>query len=268
MTCVQALSVVQSDVDGLSKCCQHTSGALAANKASITELLGAMEQVQRDLEVSERRSQLVHTFLDEFQLSAAELAALRVCPILMHATEESEICCSRPCTCPGLCPQYEPQGSNVLLLSSGGAGPCICTHSSKCMSRNADGPCCLAGVTGMLGNVIAQAAQHQPLLMKMLCSTACISTLPCSWPAHLTTPQPPLFAPLRPSAQEETLGQAFFDVLARVGTIHANCRRLLRTHHQRAGLELMDAMSAHQESAYERLCRSAILSALHVSAGP
>ena len=51
------------------------------------------------------------------------------------------------------------------------------------------------------------------------------------------------------------MGPAFFDVLARVGRIHANCRRLLRTHHQRAGLELMDAMSAHQEAAYERLCR-------------
>ena len=61
--------------------------------------------------------------------------------------------------------------------------------------------------------------------------------------------------------QEEIMSAAFFDVLARVGAIHANCRRLLRTHHQRAGLELMDAMSAHQETAYERLCRSASLAA-------
>jgi hypothetical protein len=34
-----------------------------------------------------------------------------------------------------------------------------------------------------------------------------------------------------------------------------SCRGLLRTTHQRAGLELMDQMSAHQEAAYEHLCR-------------
>lgn len=56
--------------------------------------------------------------------------------------------------------------------------------------------------------------------------------------------------------QEEEMGDAFFGALERVREIHANCRALLRTHHQRAGLELMDSMAAHQESAYERLCRS------------
>ena len=48
---------------------------------------------------------------------------------------------------------------------------------------------------------------------------------------------------------------AFFDALGRVAAIHANCRALLRRHHQRAGLELMDAMALYQEGAYERLCR-------------
>jgi hypothetical protein len=48
---------------------------------------------------------------------------------------------------------------------------------------------------------------------------------------------------------------AFFDALERVAAIHANCRALLRRHHQRAGLELMDAMALYQEGAYERLCR-------------
>ena len=56
--------------------------------------------------------------------------------------------------------------------------------------------------------------------------------------------------------QEEAIGDKFFAALERVREIHANCRALLRTHHQRAGLELMDAMAAHQEAAYERLCRS------------
>ena len=37
--------------------------------------------------------------------------------------------------------------------------------------------------------------------------------------------------------------------------IHGNCRSLLRTAHQRAGLELMDMMSSYQETAYEHLCR-------------
>lgn len=55
--------------------------------------------------------------------------------------------------------------------------------------------------------------------------------------------------------QGEGVSPAFFAALARVRTIHDNCRQLLRTHHQRAGLELMDLMAAHQESAYERLCR-------------
>lgn len=32
-------------------------------------------------------------------------------------------------------------------------------------------------------------------------------------------------------------------------------RGLLRSTHQRAGLELMDQMAAHQEAAYEHLCR-------------
>lgn len=42
------------------------------------------------------------------------------------------------------------------------------------------------------------------------------------------------------------VGEAFFRSLERISAIHANCRALLRTEHQRAGLELMDAMSKHQ----------------------
>eukprot|EP00200_Dunaliella_tertiolecta_P002280 CAMPEP_0202353132 /NCGR_PEP_ID=MMETSP1126-20121109/9026_1 /ASSEMBLY_ACC=CAM_ASM_000457 /TAXON_ID=3047 /ORGANISM="Dunaliella tertiolecta, Strain CCMP1320" /LENGTH=730 /DNA_ID=CAMNT_0048945441 /DNA_START=36 /DNA_END=2228 /DNA_ORIENTATION=- len=55
--------------------------------------------------------------------------------------------------------------------------------------------------------------------------------------------------------QSEDVGPAFFAALSRVRHIHDNCRSLLRTHHQRAGLELMDLMASYQESAYERLCR-------------
>lgn len=53
----------------------------------------------------------------------------------------------------------------------------------------------------------------------------------------------------------ETIDLRFFGALERVRRIHTNCRGLLRTHHQRAGLELMDAMWQHQEHAYDRLCR-------------
>uniref|UniRef100_A0A0D6R0W8 Conserved oligomeric Golgi complex subunit 6 n=1 Tax=Araucaria cunninghamii TaxID=56994 RepID=A0A0D6R0W8_ARACU len=55
--------------------------------------------------------------------------------------------------------------------------------------------------------------------------------------------------------REEDLNENFFKALARVQEIHGNCKMLLRTHHQRAGLELMDMMAVYQEGAYERLCR-------------
>jgi hypothetical protein len=55
--------------------------------------------------------------------------------------------------------------------------------------------------------------------------------------------------------REEDLSEDFFKALLRVQEIHANCKVLLRTHHQRAGLELMDMMAVYQEAAYERLCR-------------
>ncbi|XP_074285100.1 conserved oligomeric Golgi complex subunit 6 [Silene latifolia] len=55
--------------------------------------------------------------------------------------------------------------------------------------------------------------------------------------------------------KEEELSENFFKALSHVQEIHANCKVLLRTHHQRAGLELMDMMAMYQEGAYERLCR-------------
>ncbi|XP_024518707.1 conserved oligomeric Golgi complex subunit 6 [Selaginella moellendorffii] len=55
--------------------------------------------------------------------------------------------------------------------------------------------------------------------------------------------------------REEELNQNFFKALSRVQKIHANCKLLVRTHHQRAGLELMDMMAVYQEGAFERLCR-------------
>ncbi|KAK8639926.1 hypothetical protein V6N13_138292 [Hibiscus sabdariffa] len=55
--------------------------------------------------------------------------------------------------------------------------------------------------------------------------------------------------------RDEELNENFFKALSHVQEIHGNCKVLLRTHHQRAGLELMDMMAMYQEGAYERLCR-------------
>ncbi len=55
--------------------------------------------------------------------------------------------------------------------------------------------------------------------------------------------------------QAEAITPEFFEALDHVRTIHTNCKSLLRTHHQRAGLELLDSMASLQEGAYERLCR-------------
>lgn len=55
--------------------------------------------------------------------------------------------------------------------------------------------------------------------------------------------------------REDELNENFFQALSHVQEIHSNCKLLLRTHHQRAGLELMDMMAVYQEGAYERLCR-------------
>ncbi|GLT81017.1 hypothetical protein SLA2020_524250 [Shorea laevis] len=55
--------------------------------------------------------------------------------------------------------------------------------------------------------------------------------------------------------KDEDLNENFFKALSHVQEIHANCKVLLRTHHQHAGLELMDMMAMYQEGAYECLCR-------------
>ncbi|CAG5126682.1 unnamed protein product [Candidula unifasciata] len=55
--------------------------------------------------------------------------------------------------------------------------------------------------------------------------------------------------------RDGALQPEFFKALARVKQIHSDCKILLRTNHQTAGLEIMESMALHQESAYERLYR-------------
>ncbi|XP_062578733.1 LOW QUALITY PROTEIN: conserved oligomeric Golgi complex subunit 6-like [Saccostrea cucullata] len=56
-------------------------------------------------------------------------------------------------------------------------------------------------------------------------------------------------------SRDGSLSQEFFTSLNKVKQIHNDCKILLRTNQQTAGLEIMEAMALHQESAYERLYR-------------
>lgn len=51
------------------------------------------------------------------------------------------------------------------------------------------------------------------------------------------------------------LDKQFFEVLTKVKKIHNNCKALLRSSQQTAGIEIMEAMALQQEAAYERLYR-------------
>jgi len=48
---------------------------------------------------------------------------------------------------------------------------------------------------------------------------------------------------------------AFFDALKRLQEIHKECRALLVSEHQRAGMEILETMSRQEERAYEKLYR-------------
>ncbi len=128
---ITALDSVQQDLDQVAGCCEHMTSWVLENKSSTSGLLMETERLQKALEISQTRSQLLGTFLSQYQLSPAEASAL----------------------------------------------------------------------------------------------------------------------------QAEAITPEFFEALEHVRTIHTNCKSLLRTHHQKAGLELLDSMASLQEGAYERLCR-------------
>ena len=54
-------------------------------------------------------------------------------------------------------------------------------------------------------------------------------------------------------AQNATINDTFFSAMQRVRRIHEDCKVLLRTSQQRAGLEVMESMAMHLEAAYEQL---------------
>ena len=53
--------------------------------------------------------------------------------------------------------------------------------------------------------------------------------------------------------QNGAINDKFFSAMERVRHIHEDCKVLLRTSQQRAGLEVMESMAMHLESAYEQL---------------
>eukprot|EP00232_Nephroselmis_pyriformis_P023605 CAMPEP_0182872834 /NCGR_PEP_ID=MMETSP0034_2-20130328/11959_1 /TAXON_ID=156128 /ORGANISM="Nephroselmis pyriformis, Strain CCMP717" /LENGTH=312 /DNA_ID=CAMNT_0025005447 /DNA_START=10 /DNA_END=945 /DNA_ORIENTATION=+ len=126
-----ALDIVDAELEGLANCCNRIAQALDKSRESTSELMDQTERSKGEIASSEKRQQLVATFLQSYQLTSEEVATLR----------------------------------------------------------------------------------------------------------------------------EAEVDSAFFAALRRVHDIHVNCKDLLRTHHQRAGLELMDVMAGYQEAAYERLCR-------------
>ncbi|EDO30832.1 predicted protein [Nematostella vectensis] len=56
-------------------------------------------------------------------------------------------------------------------------------------------------------------------------------------------------------ARNTPVTEEFFQALARVREIHQDCKALLRTKQQTAGLEIMESMALHMEASYERLYR-------------
>lgn len=74
----QALDAAQADLDALAGGCTRISGALTSSRASAAEMLAETERVARDLAASETRSRLVDAFLQQYQLSPDEVAALQV----------------------------------------------------------------------------------------------------------------------------------------------------------------------------------------------
>ena len=69
---------VQAGLDALATCCTQGSSAVAASWAGTAEMLTAMDQIQRDLATSNTRSRLITSFLQQYELTPQQLAALKV----------------------------------------------------------------------------------------------------------------------------------------------------------------------------------------------
>jgi hypothetical protein len=82
----QALDAVQQDLTGLAEDCAHINGALTSARMASADMVAETERVSRELGASQLRSRLAEQFLQQYQLSPDEVAALQV--LFMK-------CCSR-----------------------------------------------------------------------------------------------------------------------------------------------------------------------------
>ena len=75
---LQALDDLQAQLDAITTACQRCTAAIASSKANTADLLAETDRLQSNLAVRETRSQLVHKFLTQYQLSQEEVYALQV----------------------------------------------------------------------------------------------------------------------------------------------------------------------------------------------
>ena len=74
----QALDAAQHDLNGLAEDCAHINGALAGARTASADMVAETERVARELSASQLRSRLAEQFLQQYQLSPDEIAALQV----------------------------------------------------------------------------------------------------------------------------------------------------------------------------------------------
>ena len=80
LPCTQALDAVQLDLESLAGDCAHINAALAGAKAASASMVADTERAARELGASQLRSRLAEQFLQQYQLSPEEVAALQVLP--------------------------------------------------------------------------------------------------------------------------------------------------------------------------------------------
>lgn len=74
----QALDAVQQDLSGLAEDCARVNGALTGARAASTDMVAETERIAGELGASQLRSRLAEQFLQQYQLSPDEVAALQV----------------------------------------------------------------------------------------------------------------------------------------------------------------------------------------------
>lgn len=75
---MQVLDLVQRDVAGLTTECRAAKEAVASARESTAGLLSDADRLQKEAASNRKRGELVHHFLQQYQLSPVEVAALEV----------------------------------------------------------------------------------------------------------------------------------------------------------------------------------------------